>query len=196
MCSRSFQNTTWKVIWWLFSSNLEKAQYYFIWCKRILKIHLRSDYRNEIVITWSLDQPGKPKYKLFKHMLENVNLSLQNYMVIPHFFLRNADYFFLLCLVCSFGPFWFTMLCGNQVLVYNWYCFVKMMVGQMRDVVLSARKLLTMIFYDITEERLLYWYWVSQESNPCCMPRNCLKILIPADSLENVLIGFLVTTYK
>lgn len=65
-----------------------------------------------------------------------------------------------------------------------------MMVGQMRDVVLSARKLLTMIFYDITEERLLYWYWVSQESNPCCMPRNCLKILIPADSLENVWLAF------
>lgn len=52
-------------------------------------------------------------------MLENVNLSLQNYMVIPHFFLRNADYFSLLCLVCSFGPFRFTMLCGNQLLVYN-----------------------------------------------------------------------------
>lgn len=69
-----------------------------------------------------------------------------------------------------------------------------MMVAQMRDAVLSARKPLTMILYYRIEERPLYWYWMSREINPCCMPRNCLKIIIPADSLEDVF-GWLFGNY-
>lgn len=63
----------------------------------------------------------------------------------------------------------------------------------MRYAVLSARKPLTMTLYCRIEETLLYWYWVSQENNPSCRPRNCLKI-IPADSLGNIF-GWLFGDY-
>lgn len=112
MCSRSFKKYNMKSDVIALFSNLDKAQHYFIRSKRILKIHLSGDYQNEIVITWSLDQPRKTKYKLFKHVLENFNLGLQNYVIIPHFFLRNPIvFFFLFCLVCSFGLFLFSLQC-------------------------------------------------------------------------------------
>jgi len=69
-----------------------------------------------------------------------------------------------------------------------------MMIGQIIDVVLSARKPLTRGLHDRIEERPLCLYRVSQEGNPCCMPRNCLKIIIPADSLENAF-GWLFGNY-
>lgn len=104
-------------------------------------------------------------------------------MIVPCFFLRNAD-FLPTSHIYSFNLLCFMklcMLCIIQVLVYNWSCSIKM-TGSEVWWCLPESLLATMLCY--REEMPLYLHWVSWENNPCCMTRKCLNTA-PVDSLEH-----------